>query len=500
MTSARFPRRLVLRGLGGLAIALPLLEFTERRAYGQTPPAPKRFLTFFEHGGTLTNHSSGVYGYSGFTDGSSELQGMDGWRPTSTPGQALTLGPIHKPLADAGLTPDVLVLRGIDNNAAMQQGDYGSGHGISNVTILTAGKGKNAGEKDDASIAYSPSIDQVIGSRWGAPAGGVATANLLIDAHNYGTPYYKGPQQTASFLRNPQTAFNTLLAGVQTGTSGPDPAVVRAQLLRRSVLDGTGKGLESYKNQMTAQDKRTVEAHLEHIRSIEQRLAATPPPPAPSCSKPTLGTYDATKIQSYSPLMVDVALAALRCGRTNVLSLEIGDFHMTWDPTPLPFEVGYDIGHSLHHMSRDLGKTGALTVQHPDWLVPWQQAMIRNRQFRSALVAKFLKGLKDTPEGSSGNMLDNSLFLWTSEFSNAAVHSGSDMPILMAGKAGGKLQTGRYLNFNTRAATNDFTTQYQTNATTNNLFISVLQLLGFADTTFGDMQYSRVAGPLAGLV
>ncbi len=498
MTSARrFPRRIILRGFGGLAIALPLLEFTESRAYGQTA-APLRFITFFEHGGTLSNHSAGVYGYSGFTDGSSEMQEMDGWRPTSTPGQPLALGAIHKPLADAGLTNDVLVLRGIDNNAAIRQGDYGSNHGVANTTILTAGKCKNAGESDDKSVAQSASIDQVIGARWGAPAGGLAVTNLNIDAHNYGTPYFRGPRQTASLMRSPTDAFNTLLAGVQTGTSGPDPAVVRAQLLRRSILDGTGKGMEQYKNQLTSQDRQTVEAHLEHIRSIEQRLATTAPPVAPSCSKPTLGNY-ANTIPVISPLMVDIGLAALRCGRTRVLNIEIGDFHMTWDTTPIPFEVGYDIGHSLHHMSRDLGRTGALNVQHPDWRAPWQQAMIRNRQFRSQIVARLLKGMKDTPEGT-GTLLDNSLFLWTSEFSNGAVHSGSDMPFMLAGKAGGKLQTGRYLNYNTKAATNDFTAQYESKSTNNNLFISVLNLLGFADTTFGEMTYARQPGPLAGLV
>ena len=496
--SRRYPRRLVLQGLGGLAIGLPFLEFTGR-AYGAPPVNPNRFITFFEHGGTLTNCTDGVYNYAGFTDGVSEIQGMDGWRPTSTPGQPLVLGAIHKPLADAGLTPDVNVLRGIDNNAGDMQGDYGNGHGISNVTILTAGKGKLPGQKDDLSIAYSASIDQVVGARWGPPAGGQAVVNLLIDAHNYGSPYFRGPSQRASSFSNPLDAFNTLLAGVMTGPGGPDPAVLRAQLVRRSILDGTGKGLEQYKNQLTAQDKLTVEAHLEHIRAIELRLAAIVPPPALTCSKPTLGTFNPNSIPSISPLMVDIGLAALRCGRTRVLNIEIGDFHMTWDPTPLPFQVGYDIGHSLHHMARDLGTTGSLAVQNPGWRGPWQQAMIRNRQFRAGLVAKLLKGLKDTPE-AGGNMLTNSLFLWTSEFSNGSVHNGSDMPFLIAGKGGSStMQTGRYLNYNIKAATNDFTNQYLSKATTNNLYISMLNVLGFTDTTFGDMTYSKVPGPLAGL-
>lgn len=493
--STKFSRRFFIQGFGGLAIALPALEFTEK-AWGQTAPKP-RFLTFFEHGGTLTNHMGNIYGYQGFTDGSQESQGMDAWRPTSKPGQPLALGAIHQPLAAAGLTDSCVVLRGIDNMAGDKQGDYGNGHGISNVTILTAGKGKNPGEADDKSIAYGPSIDQVIAARWGAPAGGLASVNLLLDAHNYGSPFFKASQQYASLLDTPQKAFNTILSGVQTGTGGPDPAVVRAQALKVSVLDGTSKNLQRYQNKMSAQDKLAVQAHLDAVRSIEQRVAAIQPPVAPSCSKPSVsGTF--SNIGNTWQVMVDIALAALRCGQTRVLSLEVGDFHMTWDPTPLPFTVGYDIGHSLHHMSRDMGNKGSLYMPHPDWLTPYQQAMIRNRQLRAQMVARLLKGLKDTPE-AGGNMLDNSLMLWTSEFSHGAIHSGSDMPIMLAGKAGGTLQTGRYLNFNTKAAADDFTLQYATQTATNNLYVSILNKLGFADTTFGDMSYAAKPGALAGL-
>ncbi len=492
-----FSRRFFVRGLGGVAIALPALEFFEGTAYAQSATSAKRFLTFFEHGGTLTNHTAGIYGYPGFTDGTSDTQGLDAWRPVSTPGQPLALGAIHQPLADAGLTNQCVVLRGLDNVAGLNQGDYGNGHGISNVTVLTCGKGKNAGEADDKSIAYSPSIDQVLAARWGAPAGGLASINLLVDAHNYGSPFFKAAKQYASIISDPRTAFSSILSGVQTGTGGPDPAVVRAQALRVSVLDGTSKNLARYQSKMSAQDRLTVQAHLDAVRSIEQRVAAIQPPVAPSCSKPTVnGTY--TDVGNTWQIMADIALAALRCGQTRVLAFEVGDYHMTWDPTPLPFEVAYDIGHSLDHMARDLGKTGALYLPHPDWLTPYQQCMIRNRQLRSKMVATLLKGLQDTPEGG-GNMLDNTLLLWTSEFSNGANHLGTDMPVMLAGKAGGALQGGRYLNFNTKAAADDRTTQYSSSTSMNNLMTSVLNLCGFPDTGFGDMQYASRSGGLVGL-
>jgi hypothetical protein len=496
--STPFSRRLFLRGFGGIAIGLPALEFMQGRgrAWAQAAP-PKRFLVFFEHGGTLTNHSYGVYGYGGFTDGSSDMQGMDGWRPVSTPGQPLQLGPIHQPLTDANLIPYLNVVRGVDNKAGEDQGDYGNGHGISNVTVLTGGQGKLPGEPDSAAIAYVPSIDQVVASRWGAPAGGMASINLEIPAHNYGSPFFKGPKQYASSYDDPNAAFTAILSNVSTSTAGPDPTVLRAQALRVSVLDGTGQSLQRYQNKMSAADKLTVQAHLDNLRSIEQRVAAMPAPPAPGCSKPTVnGTY--TDVGNTWQIMIDIGLAALRCGQTRVMGIQVGDFHATWDPTPLPFDVGYNIGHSLHHMARDLGKTGMLYVPHPTWLTPWQQCMLRNRQLRSQMVARWLTGLRDTPEGS-GNMLDNSLFMWTSEFSLGAQHLGTDLPFIVGGKAGGALQTGRYINYNTKAATDDFTMNYLSQTTTNNVYISLMNMLGFSDTTFGDMKYSYKPGAAVGL-
>ncbi len=50
-------RRLMLRGFAGLGVALPLLEFMNDRAWAQAaqPKVAKRFLVFFEHGGTISN-------------------------------------------------------------------------------------------------------------------------------------------------------------------------------------------------------------------------------------------------------------------------------------------------------------------------------------------------------------------------------------------------------------------------------------------------------------
>ena len=133
------------------------------------------------------------------------------------------------------------------------------------------------------------------------------------------------------------------------------------------------------------------------------------------------------------------------------------------------FPAAYNIGHSLDHSSRDVGKTG------PDgakWQ-SWYDTQLKNRQWRMSLITRFLTGLAATPEGT-GTMLDNTLMLSTSEFSCGAVHSVADMPILIAGKAGGKIRTGRQINYNLKAAANNaWTLDYQTQTSMHNLFTSI---------------------------
>jgi hypothetical protein len=221
-------------------------------------------------------------------------------------------------------------------------------------------------------------------------------------------------------------------------------------------------------------------------------VAALATPSAPVCAKPTLTSYQQDNIPQIWPLQVDLLLAAMRCGLTNVGNLQVGDFHRTWLNLNLPFEVAYGIGHALHHWARDMGQRGS----HYQYADAWYDEMLANRRLRAQMVQRLLLGLKATPEGE-GNMLDNSLLLWTSETSYGGAHSGTDLPVMLAGKAAGRIRTGRYLNYNTKAATNPNTLESSTQASVHNLHTSILNVFGYPDTHFGnEMMY--VKGPLSG--
>ena len=481
-------RRAVLRGLGGLAIGLPLLEaFGSTRVRAQDAKVAKRFILCFEHGGYISAADKNGKKF----DGNGAQNGVDAWAPK--PGEALQLGATHEPIAKH--VDSLLVLRGINNRACQEQSPYNGDHGWANVTALTSAKASAVSDEEQTS--EGPSIDAVLAERLKTrDPTPFASLHLSVPAHNYGTPYFRAARQPSSGEYNPVKAFDKLFAGVTTGGEQPNPAALRARSRRQSILDGVSEGLALFQNRVSSRDRAAIDAHLTHIRELEKRLAEVEV--APACSKPVISKeidpkwdYYGVKIDKTGPAQVDVLLAALRCGLTNVAGFEIGDFYAPFvNPT---FPAAYDIGHSLHHSARDVGKTGPDGARWQDWY----DTMLRNRHWRMGLLARLLDGLAATPEGS-GTMLDNTLLLWTSEFSTGAEHSVADLPVLIAGKAGGQLRTGRQVNYNLKAAANPGTREYQTETSLHNLYTSVLQLFGFDDAHFGS-EHAWKQGPLGGL-
>jgi hypothetical protein len=468
-------RRAFLRGAGGLAISLPLLEFTHGHAFA-SGDACKRFLTVFSHGGTISNMSSG-----GKHDGTDKHHGEDWWRPASA-GRDLVLGPIHEPLA--AFQGKLTVLEGIDNMAAVEADQYNrGGHGISNVTALTANDTifeTVDGEEEERH--GGPSIDFVVADRLAArqPVR-FNRIHLNVRGHQYGTPYARDVRQGSGGESDPRLAFETIFEGV-TGDSGPDPAFVRRQMRRRSVLDGVMEGFARFRNTVSARDVHVVDAHLEHLRALEREISALEmpamclPPDAPTADDRAGGNV-------VGPLHAQIIVAALRCGLTNVANLEIADITTPWTPTGSPTMPAFDIGHSLGHMAREIGPGGEDEAKYGIWF----DEMLDNRRWRISLVQQILEGLDDPTfiEGD-GTILDNSLLMMTSEFSDGSGHIAKNVPVLLAGSAGGTVRTGLHIDYNSHAASDPETLSYSTNESTHNLFTTVLRAMGESDDHFGN--------------
>lgn len=469
-----FSRRTFLRGVGAVTVALPALELTHGAGRAQTTDAPLLFLVH-EHGGTVSARNRG----GSNNDGNGGHHGMDWWRPTATDRvlHAENLSRLHRGLLDP-FVAKMSILAGIDNMAAVAQGPYGGGgHNWVNVTHLTCCDVNTSGEDLRAT---APSFDRLIADATSADVP-FPSVDLRIHGHNYGTPFKQADGSSVSSSADPRDAFARIFAGVSPD-GGPDPELVALQARRKSVLDGVQESFAMLRRRAGQADRDTLDAHAEHIRSMERRLDALGTPSA-ACTLPDLDAHP--DAETTGPLHVDLMVHAARCGLSRVFNLQIGDLLTPWLGTFYATERG----HSLGHAGREVGPAGPNASRRADW----EAEMETNRRWRIGVLAQLLEKLEATPVGD-GTLLDNSLVVYSSEFSNAATHSARDLPILVAGSAGGRFEQGQFIDYNTESGT-----AYATRASTHNLWTSVLNAFGVPVDHFGNGD-AYVEGPLEGFV
>ncbi|MGB4739703.1 MAG: DUF1552 domain-containing protein, partial [Fuerstiella sp.] len=92
----------------------------------------------------------------------------------------------------------------------------------------------------------------------------------------------------------------------------------------------------------------------------------------------------------------------------------------------------------------------------------------------------FLTRMKQVKEGQ-GNLLDNSMILYGSAISDGNRHAHDDLPIILAGKGAGTLDTGRVINF-------------EKETPLNNLFLSMSERMGAPLKELGDSKGSLKLG------
>ena len=67
-------------------------------------------------------------------------------------------------------------------------------------------------------------------------------------------------------------------------------------------------------------------------------------------------------------------------------------------------------------------------------------------QYHHEQFAYFLGRLREIPEGD-GTLLDHCMILYGSPFSDGDVHASVNLPMLIAGRAGGNIRPGRMLEY-----------------------------------------------------
>jgi hypothetical protein len=452
----RSSRRRTLQLMGALGLA-PLLEARPARGQTASAPGPRRLVVFYTPNGTVGPE----------------------WRPKGSETD-FTLGRILTPLVP--FRSKLIVLGGI--NMALAESGFGSHHtrgigGLLTGRPILMGSFKSAGPPT-AGWASGISIDQHIARAATTRFRTLELGVRVTDAEVRGRLSYAGPNQPLPPMDNPYDVFDRLFAGARPPAgSGPvDPAAERLRAERRSVLDFVQQELGAVRGAIGADDRIRLDAHLESVRDIERRLGpagAPQPVPAGSCQPPVAtARMDVTAtdaMPTVGRLQMDLLAAALACDVTRVATLQ-------WTHAESDQSFPWLGINGLHHAMSHAGDGDAAS----------QASLTQINIWYAQQLAYLLDKLAAIREGDR-SVLDNTVVLWAIEVGKGNVHSHRDLPFLLAGSCGGKLRTGRFV---------DYLAGGGSGQPHNNLLVSLASAMGGADTTFGDPQYCT--GPLPGLV
>ncbi|GMV95180.1 MAG: hypothetical protein AMXMBFR82_49580 [Candidatus Hydrogenedentota bacterium] len=407
-------RRTMLRGMGA-ALALPVLDaMAPFRASATAPTAkpPVRMACLY--------FPNGVW--------------QESWIPEQT-GRDFTLPYALEPLQD--LRDSINIFSGLDK-AASQQGD---GHYAKTANFLTGEPVTKTTGKDIS--AGGISMDQLAAQRLGHLTP-LPSLELGID------PVISGIDSNVGYTRlygsyiswrsanvpvakeiNPRFVYERLF-----GDKDETGREVRAERREdfQSILDLALDDAKRLRSRLGRDDQVKIDEYLESVRAVEKRIEfSLQPDPRdwkPS-EAPTIPSAPDQKIpadfREHVKLMLDLMVLAFQTDSTRILSFMFANDVSGRNFSFLP---GVSGGH--HDMSHHENK---------------EEKIAQYREINRWHVEQYaylLRRLRDIPEGD-GSLLDNTMILFGSSISDGNRHDPNNLPILVAGKAGGKLTTGQHV-------------------------------------------------------
>ena len=462
MSTLRLNRRAMLRGLGA-GIALPMLDamldsrgLLHGTALAAPTPPPVRLFTFF------------------FPMGWGNLNPLGNFM------NIVNSGPLAPYKNDMCLLTGLSRLGQLADDTSNRGDAHAQGHGTfaTGYGLVPGGAGgptvdQAAAQALGGTTAYRSLVLRIGGRPDNPPADYKEEAyfsNISWSARATPVPYENNP------VRLFQRIFGSFTPPSPTGSPTPAPAPPN---YRKNILDFVRADTKRLQARLGQADRARLDQHLTAIAELQQQInviaqgqAATQ---APGCQKPATpaGTLPELSNERAQALMSILSLA-LQCDLTRYGSMALATRP---DQRQYPW-IGVggagpegEVGH--HGLSHDTSAAGDATIT--------KMVVDQCEQF-----AFFLKLLKAAPEGA-GSVLDNSLIFFTSEHKTSAHDNvGGDQAwqnnnfAILAGRAGGKLTTGRTVNAN--------------GAPYGNTFVSMLNMAGVPTSSFGPHAPGAIPG------
>ena len=230
---------------------------------------------------------------------------------------------------------------------------------------------------------------------------------------------------------NPRHAFARLFLDGEGLT--PDQRAKRDRY-RASVLDAVKEDAKRVETKLGAADKRKLDEYLDSVRALEKRLdpkARSERPKSSTPIEPPAGVP--SDYGEHLRLLYDVIRVAFETDTTRVVTFMCGNEGSNRSYPWLGVPDGH---HEISHHGGDAEK---------------QAKVAKINRFHVDQLAYFLGQLDKVQMaggvGGQGTLLDQTLVVFGSAISDGDKHNHDDLPILIAGRAGGTIATGRHVRF-----------------------------------------------------
>ena len=397
LLNAPVSRRTMLRGIG-VSVALPWLEsvpvWGEETASGRAAEAPVRMAVLFAGNG---------------------FQSKEWWARGE--GSQMELGKVLQPLEP--FKEKLVLIRGLYNAEAGKGGIHSAMTGnLLSGAPLEGGGGIRSGISMDQLVA------QHLGDRTKVPSLVLGCEPSISALHKgYSMIYsshvsWDSPTTATPLELYPALAFDRLFRD----EAGKGDA---------SVLDLVLADSQDLSNRVSYSDRRKLDEYFTSVREVETRLQQAGKDRRLQGWRPTLDKPNTPRpadgipqdIDQHMRLMCDILVLAFQTDTTRVCTLKLNNDHSSLRFPNL--HIDYMIHHLLSH------------TDNADYL--------KVNQFFTEQLA-YVAGKLDAIQEGERTCLDNSMLLYLSSMLHGN-HDCSQLPVVMVGRGGGRIRTGRALDY-----------------------------------------------------
>ncbi len=433
-------RRMILKGMG-VSMALPALESFPAAAARTSNDPPVRAAFIYVPNGAQQDH----------------------WFPSGE-GKDFELSSTMQSLQPH--RGQVQVIAGLDHQHAEAGPDGAGDHARANATFLT---GMRARKTSSSNIYVGQSIDQLIAETIGNQTK-FASLELTCDAirksgrcdSGYSCAYqynlsWRTPVTPMSPEPNPRNVFDRLF-GDQDAQGRRQHQIRRAE--QKSILDFVLEDAKQLRNQLGKTDYQKVDEYTSGIRDLERRIERMESFPAGkltdfNAANQSIPEGIPSSYAEHIDVMFELLALAFQTDTTRIATLL-----MAHDGSNRAFsELGIQEGH--HYLTHQQEEQDAC------------EKVAKIDAFYMSRFAKFLDRLQTIEEPNGDNLLDNSMIVYGSGIADANRHTHDNLPVILAGRGGGTLRSGRFVNAGSQPM--------------SNLFLSLADRMGVKDVKrFGD--------------